>query len=107
MNNLQTVLPSAKTPMEVRLCVPVAVVGREIEALGLASKNWATVTSAPTVKLAPMVAFSKDTVIVSVAIVFSLSDMFEFEEFDNILPDYYTPRKKCNLFLLVCFLNYC
>jgi hypothetical protein len=81
LNNLQAVLPSAKTPMEVRLYVPVGVVARETEALGLESKNWATVPNEPTLKLTPMVALLKDMVIVS-AIVFSLNDMFEFEEFD-------------------------
>jgi hypothetical protein len=32
------------------------------------------------------------------AIVFPLNDMFEFEEFDNLPPDYYIPGKKMQLF---------
>jgi hypothetical protein len=32
------------------------------------------------------------------AIVFPLNDLFESEEFDNLPPDYYIPRKKMQLF---------
>jgi hypothetical protein len=51
-----------------------------------------TETVPPGLKLAPVVRVANDVVIV--AMVFPLNDLFEFEESDNLPPNYYIPRKK-------------
>jgi hypothetical protein len=54
-------------------------------------------------KVTPEEKPANDTV--TVGIVFSLSDMFECEEFDSPPPDYYIPRKKIQPCFLGLFLE--
>jgi hypothetical protein len=94
---LQAVLPPAvKRPREVRLSAVRPVADIEMGTVGLAFRKAATDVVTSGLKTTPVVAPEK--FIVTVAIVFSLNDLFESEEFDNLPPDYYIPGKKMQLF---------
>ncbi|MCZ8163202.1 MAG: hypothetical protein ACK5QJ_14485 [Microcystis sp.] len=67
--------------------------------VGLMFSTWATVP-VPTEKETPVggVGLLKEANDILTAIVFPLNDLFEFEEFDNLPPDYHIPGKKMQLF---------
>jgi hypothetical protein len=99
---LQTVGPPVlKRPKEVRLSAVRPVADIEMGTVGWAFRKAATVVVTLGLKLAPVGPGRKANDIVTVAMVFPLSDMFECEESDSLPPDYYIPRKK----IQPCFLG--
>lgn len=92
---LQTVSPPVlKSPREVRLSAVRPVVDIEMGTVGWAFRKAATDVVTVGLKLAPVGPGRLANDMVTVGMIFSLNDLFEFEESDNLPPDYYIPRKK-------------
>jgi hypothetical protein len=90
---LQTVSPPAlKRPREVRLSSARPVADILMGTVGWAFRKAATDVVTLGLKVTLEVESAND--IVTVGMVFPLNDLFEFEESDNLPPDYYIPRKK-------------
>ncbi len=95
-------------PKEVRF-LPVTVVGIETARLIFVAlavqKAVRDVVAVGAVILKPVVEPIGAEMVIG--IVFSLSDMFELEEFDSLPPIIIYREKKCNHVCEACFLNYC